>query len=105
MQVIQYGGDAMHTSAAPARRRDNTTVGGADMSSFNKNQTSPSIRRLPDADVRAIFDCLNECKPLPAHIKFTIIPSVANGEKLSPPSYQFPGKKSVGWEKDFVYNI
>lgn len=51
-----------------------------------------TIRRLPDSDVRAIFEYLHENKPAPSHLKFVIVPVGSNGLKLSPPSYEFSGK-------------
>ena len=49
------------------------------------------IKRIPEPDVRAIFEFLHDAEPLPSHLNFQIIPSVPNGEKLSPPSCQFEG--------------
>ena len=54
-------------------------------------QQVTTIRRLPDSDVRAIFECLHENKPASSHLKFAIVPVGANGLKLSPPSYEFAG--------------
>jgi hypothetical protein len=52
-----------------------------------------TIRRLPDTDVRAIFECLHESKPQPPNLPFMIVPVGANGLKLSPPSYEFSSKE------------
>lgn len=54
-----------------------------------------TIKRIPDNDVRAIFECLHENKPLPEHINFSIIHVGPNGQKLSPPSYEFKGTKKM----------
>ena len=50
-----------------------------------------TIRRLLDTDVRSIFECLHHNKPPPANLQFTIVPVGPNGQKLSPPSYEFTG--------------
>ena len=53
-----------------------------------------TIRRLSDADVRAIFESLHGNLPPPPHLKFKIVPVGPNGLKLSPPSYEFEGTSS-----------
>lgn len=63
----------------------------AESTSVYQSQIS-TIRRLPDSDVRAIFECLHENKPAPSHLPFTIVPVGTNGLKLSPPSYEFSSK-------------
>jgi hypothetical protein len=61
--------------------------------SYSLDHQFASVRRLPDADVRAIFECLHENKEVPSHLNFYIVPPVAKKElKLSPPAYEFPGK-------------
>lgn len=55
-----------------------------------KNMTT--VRRMPDADVRAIFECLHNNRPPPPHLKFQIVPAVPNGLVLSPPPFEFEGK-------------
>ena len=61
-------------------------------SSFKMNP----IRRLSDADVRSIFESLHENKRPPPDLPFQIVPVGPNGLKLSPPSYEFEGKRSIG---------
>lgn len=58
-----------------------------------------TIRRLSDDDVRAIFECLHHCTPLPERLEFTIVPVGPNGLKLSPPSYEFEGKFVPSWTR------
>lgn len=71
-----------------------------DIANRNPNIDHPSSsrkpattsRRIPDSDIRDIFDCIyDESKVIPSHLHFTVIPSIPNGEKLSPPSLQFEG--------------
>jgi hypothetical protein len=69
----------------------NTVSYDEESSSLDNNQIS-TIRRLPDSDVRAVFECLHENKPAPSHLKFVIVPVGSSGLKLSPPSYEFSGK-------------
>lgn len=47
--------------------------------------------KMKDADVRAIFEALHHKAPIPDHLKFTIVPVGSSGQKLSPPSHEFPG--------------
>jgi hypothetical protein len=51
---------------------------------------SPS-RKLTDADVRSIFECLHHKAPIPQNLKFTIVPVGPSGQKFSPPSHEFEG--------------
>jgi hypothetical protein len=51
---------------------------------------SPS-RKLTDADVRSIFECLHHKAPIPPNLKFTIVPVGPSGQKFSPPSHEFEG--------------
>ena len=51
-----------------------------------------TMRRLSDADVRAIFESLHGNEPPPSHLQFQIVPVSSDGQKLSPPSYEFEGK-------------
>lgn len=51
----------------------------------------PTVRRLSDADVRAIFECLHDAHPVPSHLNFSIVRVGPNGLKLSPPSFEFEG--------------
>jgi hypothetical protein len=53
------------------------------------------MRRLSDADVRAIFESLHGNGQPPSHLKFQIVPVGANGLKLSPPSYEFEGELRI----------
>lgn len=55
----------------------------------NHTPTPPTIRRLADVDVRAIFECLHHHKPPPAHLNFRIVTVGTTGLKLSPPSLEF----------------
>jgi hypothetical protein len=52
-----------------------------------------AIRRLSDANVRAIFECLYNGTPPPPELPFVIVPVGPTGEKLSPPSFEFEGKQ------------
>jgi hypothetical protein len=51
-----------------------------------------TIRRLSDADVRSIFECLHHNRPPPSQLHFSIVSVGVNGLKLSPPSYEFEGR-------------
>jgi hypothetical protein len=52
-----------------------------------------TMRRLSDADVRAIFESLHGSRhPPPPHLTFQIVPVGSDGLKLSPPSHEFEGK-------------
>ena len=51
-----------------------------------------TMRRIPDEDVRAIFESLHGTKQPPSHLKFQIVPVDSTGLKLSPPPYEFEGK-------------
>lgn len=55
-------------------------------------QLVSTIKRLPDEDVRSIFESLHENKPIPSHLNFTIVPIGPIGLNLSPPPFEFPGK-------------
>lgn len=52
-------------------------------------------RRVGDADVRSIFDCLHHGQQPPRHLPFHIVPAGPGDLKLSPPSYEFPGAYSA----------
>jgi hypothetical protein len=54
-----------------------------------------TIRRLSDADVRAIFESLHGNLPPPPHLRFKIVPVGPNGQKWSPPPYEFEG--TIQW--------
>jgi hypothetical protein len=54
-----------------------------------------TIRRLSDADVRAIFESLHGNLPPPTHLRFKIVPVGPNGQKWSPPPYEFEG--TIQW--------
>jgi hypothetical protein len=84
MQMTQRG---EQSATAPVNSTEYNLVESKTPAS---SSTSP-IKRIPEPDVRAIFEFLHEAKPLPSHLKFQILPSVPNGEKLSPPSCQFEG--------------
>jgi hypothetical protein len=49
-------------------------------------------RRLTNAKVRAIFECLHHHTPPPPNLPFTIVPVGAHGKDLSPPSFEFECK-------------
>lgn len=49
-------------------------------------------RRLTNAKVRAIFECLHHNTPPPVNLPFTIVPVGAHGKDLSPPSFEFECK-------------
>ena len=51
-----------------------------------------TIRRLSDADVKAVFDCVHNDRPPPANLSFQIVNVGPTGLKLSPPSYEFEGE-------------
>ena len=55
-------------------------------------QGSVPIRRLSDADVRAIFESLHHGVAPPSHLYFQIVPVGPTGLKLSPPAHEFEGK-------------
>jgi hypothetical protein len=63
-------------------------------------------RRIPDSDIRAIFECIYDAtKVIPSHIKFKIVKSISNGEKLSPPQLQFEGRCSLNIFDDAPFAI
>jgi len=51
------------------------------------------LRRLDNEHVRAIFECLHDGKPPPPGLPFQIVHVGSKGLKLSPPSFEFEGKK------------
>lgn len=56
-------------------------------------QRPATIRRLLDADVRAIFESLHHGAPPPSHLNFQIVPVGPTGLRLSPPAIEFEGSK------------
>ncbi|KAL7572094.1 hypothetical protein ACA910_001734 [Epithemia clementina (nom. ined.)] len=48
-----------------------------------------TMRRLLNEDVRAIFECLHNQLPKPPHLDFSIVYVGPDGQKLSPPPYEF----------------
>lgn len=79
-------------SASPNRRARSSIQTENPAVSTNNTTTTNAIRRLSDSNVRSIFECLYSNKPPPADLQFVIVPVGPNGEKLSPPSYEFDGK-------------
>lgn len=59
------------------------------MSTTSSTTSNPSVRRLADADVRAIFESLHHHKAPPEHLSFKIVTVGNTGLKLSPPSLEF----------------
>ena len=58
-------------------------------------ESSTVIRRLSDSDVRSIFESLHHSKPPPPNLPFSIVRVGPRGLKLSPPSFEFPGRLNV----------
>jgi hypothetical protein len=63
-------------------------------SSVGTGANGDVTRRLTNAKVRAIFECLHHLTPPPPNLPFTIVPVGAHGKDLSPPSYEFECKCS-----------
>jgi hypothetical protein len=83
------------TNTGQAARKQLSSLRQTDIVTNNSGSSSNSsstVRRLSDDEVRAIFECLHSERPVPTHLKFQIVPVGSNGLKLSPPSYEFPGK-------------
>ena len=51
--------------------------------------------RLGEADVRKIFDCINEGKEPSSHITFSIVKLTDKKMMLTPPPYEFSGKRNA----------
>lgn len=52
-----------------------------------------TIRRLSDEDVRSVFEAVHDNRQPPSHLQFQIVPVGPEGLKLSPPSFEFEGKR------------
>jgi hypothetical protein len=62
-------------------------------------------RRLTNAKVRSIFECLHHNQPPPDNLPFTIVPVGQNGKDLSPPSYEFECRYCNGSNKRTVGEV
>ena len=51
-----------------------------------------SMRKLSVDDIKKVFNCVHSNEVPPEHLKFQIIVVGSNGQKLSPPPYEFEGK-------------
>lgn len=58
---------------------------------LRKKSTMATVRRLSDDDVRAVFESIHENREPPPHLRFQIVPVGSDGQKLSPPSFEFEG--------------
>jgi hypothetical protein len=57
----------------------------------SRSPGSATVRRMPNEDVRAIFESLHQHGPLPAHLEFKVVMGVLNGKRLSPPPFEYEG--------------
>jgi hypothetical protein len=109
--AIQHHHDAMHpslfsimtsrqlhqnkSSSASSTNSSNTSLHARITSkrSPSRSPGSATVRRMPNEDVRAIFESLHQHAPLPAHLKFKVVMGVLNGKRLSPPPFEYEGMK------------
>ena len=59
---------------------------------FRRKPIPMSMRKLSVDDIKKVFNCVHSNEVPPEHLKFQIIVVGSNGQKLSPPPYEFEGK-------------
>jgi hypothetical protein len=60
----------------------------------SRSPGSTTVPRIPNDDVRAIFESVHQHGPIPAHLKFKVVMGVMNGKRLSPPPFEYEGTKT-----------
>ncbi|KAL7581445.1 hypothetical protein ACA910_022024 [Epithemia clementina (nom. ined.)] len=85
-------GAARNTSYSPSRVLTSPSSSLSSSASIASAASLAVIRRLSDDDVRSIFECLHGHGPLPPpskNLNFSIVPVGSDGQKLSPPQFEF----------------